>query len=349
MFFDSQTNNYRDVPVSVTMEDDPKNSDGNGERSDTDQEQGGALLLQVTMAAADTEGKNEMVADPTAYPSNESKAEASTSRTMPSDSIGSSSAADDEYVLQTPSLAASSDTRLQMQIERDFEELSEAERQRVYFDMRGEIFKAEKAATAASLDSSPTTTTTTTTTTTANEESNKFIASPVSESDLEALNVELLRLLESSEEQENNPFYQTISKTLSSSGSDFYANSAALRSKLLRAEHRNVKKAAKRAASFFSLLCELFGEKMLSRPIRLSDLSPTERQLQRKGFQQLFRFRDQSEFRKAGQERKQGSNLQLEDLESGAGRRIAGSFDLCRCVSTNEPTTDDETSKVSTH
>eukprot|EP00533_Pseudo-nitzschia_delicatissima_P003368 CAMPEP_0116092902 /NCGR_PEP_ID=MMETSP0327-20121206/8293_1 /TAXON_ID=44447 /ORGANISM="Pseudo-nitzschia delicatissima, Strain B596" /LENGTH=888 /DNA_ID=CAMNT_0003584365 /DNA_START=505 /DNA_END=3171 /DNA_ORIENTATION=+ len=329
------------------MEDDPKNSGGGndndndndndertGNSSDTDQERGGALLLQVTMAAADTEEKNEIVADPTAYPSNESKAEASTSRTMPSDSIGISGA-DDEYVLRRPSSAASSDKSLQLRIEQDFQELSEAERQQVYFDMRGEIFKAEKDASPDS-NSSP-----------ARNEAGRFIASPVSESDLAALNVELLRLLESSAEQENNPFYQTVFKTLTNSGSDLYANSAALRSKLLRAEHRDVKKAAKRTADFFSLLCELFGEKLLSRPMRLSDLSPTERQLQRKGFQQLFRFRDQSEYRKAGQELKQGSERQkLQDLDSGAGRRIAGSFDLCRCVSTNEPTMDDETSKT---
>eukprot|EP00531_Pseudo-nitzschia_arenysensis_P006253 CAMPEP_0116133384 /NCGR_PEP_ID=MMETSP0329-20121206/10075_1 /TAXON_ID=697910 /ORGANISM="Pseudo-nitzschia arenysensis, Strain B593" /LENGTH=884 /DNA_ID=CAMNT_0003628007 /DNA_START=557 /DNA_END=3211 /DNA_ORIENTATION=- len=320
------------------MEDDAKisrdgNTDnegtGNGSDTDHDQEQGGARLLQVTMAEADLETKEETVV------ANPEIAKGDTTKTAPGDSIGS---AEDEYVLQPPS-SVSNDKSLESQIERDFGELSEIERQQVYFDMRGEIFKAEpKTASGSSNTSLP-----------SMEDASKAITAPISESDLETLNSELLRLLENPEEQQKNPFYQSILKTISSSGSDFYANTPTLRSKLLRAEHNNIKKAAKRTADFFSLLCELFGEKLLSRPIKLSDLSATERQLQRKGYQQLFRFRDQSECRKSSnQERDKNleQKQELQGLDSGAGRRIAGSFDLCRCISTIEPATDDETSKT---
>ena len=347
MYSDPQTH-FRDVPVSVTMEDDAKNSrdgnsntdnEGTGNGSDTDhdqEQQGGARLLQVTMAEADPEtAKEESVAVAT-----EPEIKEKTIKAAPSDSIGS---AEDEYVLQPPS-SVSNDKSLENQIERDFQDLSEIERQQVYFDMRGEIFKAEPKTTSGSPDTPfpPT------------EGASKAITAPVSELDLEALNTELLRLLETPEEQQKNPFYQSIFKTISSSDSDFYANTPALRSKLLRAEHNNVQKAAKRTADFFSLLCELFGEKLLSRPIKLSDLSAAERQLQRKGYQQLFRFRDQSECRKSSSSSQEGerNNLEqqkqelLQGLDSGAGRRIAGSFDLCRCISTTEPAIDDETAKV---
>ncbi len=336
MYFDSQTH-YRDVPVSVTMEDDAKNSrdgsaniEGTGNGSDTDQEKGGPRILQVTMAEADPETKEETVTDPEIT-------KGDTTKTTLGDSVGS---ADDEYVLQPPS-SESIDKSLQNQIQRDFEALSEIERQQVYFDMRGEIFRDEpKTASASPGTPLP-----------LMEGASKAFTAPVTESDLDALNGELVRLLENPTEQENNPFYQTILKTISSSGSDFYANTPALRSKLLRAEHNNVKKAAKRTADFFSLLCELFGEKMLSRPIKLSDLSSTERQLQRKGYQQLFRFRDQSECRKSSQEREKNSEQkpELQGLDSGAGRRIAGAFDLCRCISATEPAIDNETAKVSKH
>jgi hypothetical protein len=76
-----------------------------------------------------------------------------------------------------------------------------------------------------------------------------------------------------------------------------------LRLKMLRAEHYNVERAAVRFANFLNLLLEVFGPSML-RSIHLTDLSEEDRQLQRRGAQQLFRFRDRS------------------------GRRIAGCFDV---------------------
>ena len=329
MFTDSH-NYFRDVPVSVTMEDDAK-VEQMGPSSDTDQEQRGARILQVNIASMDSEGKEGIAGGAGA-------SKVKTVRTEPDGSIDS-----DDYVLQSPS-AATGDKSLEMQIQRDFDGLTESERQKVYFDVRGDIFKAEPRTESDALA----------TPLPMIESTNKLMDSPVLESELEALNRELYLLLESSEKQENNPLYQTILKILSSSGPDFYANSAGFRSKMLRAEHKDTKKAAKRTADFLVLLCELFGEKLLSRPIRLSDLSSTDRQLQRKGYQQLFRFRDQMQHR--GKDQKQLSeqqlhqqqhlHQQLQELGTGAGRRIAGSFDLCRCISTIEPAIDDETSKV---
>ena len=174
---------------------------------------------------------------------------------------------------------------------------------------------------------------------------------PVSQDKIDALNNELLRLLDDPEEQQRNSYYERIRKTLTSSGSDFYANSFDFRKRFLRAERNDIKKAARRTADYLALLWESFGEKLLSRPILIADLSPTERQLQRKGYQQLFRFRDQSLHRNQTSEQKQGTKQQpqqqLQDLDNGAGRRIAGSFDLCRCLSHTEPAIDDETTKVS--
>jgi hypothetical protein len=76
-----------------------------------------------------------------------------------------------------------------------------------------------------------------------------------------------------------------------------------VRLKMLRAEHYNCERAALRFAHFLNLLQEVFGPTML-RPIYLSDLTEEDRQFQRRGTHQLFRFRDHS------------------------GRRIAGCFDV---------------------
>ena len=290
-----QTTYFGDVPVSVTMEDDAKNSPQDGE---TNPEETAARILQVNIGTT--------------------KVETTTASTE-----------SDDYVLQAP-------ISLESQIQRDFEGLSEGERQRVRFDMRGQQVFEEGASAPQAI-----------------EEISKIVDSSISDTELEALDRELHLILDNPDEQQSNPSYQTIGKKLSASGSDFYANSHNFRSKLLRAEHRDIPKAAKRTANYLSLLCELFGEELLSRPIQLSDLNASERQLQRKGFQQLFRFRDQSEHRheqQKQQEENQDEQQQpprLQDLANGAGRRIAGSFDFCRCVSTMEPEIDDETAKVS--
>ena len=83
-----------------------------------------------------------------------------------------------------------------------------------------------------------------------------------------------------------------------------YVKDPQLRLKMLRAENYDVGAAALRLANFLKFLQEIFGPYLLMRPIQLVDLSPEERQLQRKGLQQLFKFRDQT------------------------GRRIMGCFDV---------------------
>ena len=336
-----------DLPVSVTMEDDPKNppSDNeNGNDSDTTVKEGrSARLLQVTMATVCEEGNEQLVgADISGDIADASSKHSKEARASSTDAIAPFTGAadpstEDGYVLQPPT-AISIDRSLEMQIERDVESLSESERQEMHFDMHGNDLKGASNSTAG-LDLAS-----------LYEKIQQDIDAPVSQDKIESLNLELLRLLEDPKEQQRNSNYERIRKILTSSGSDFYANSFDFRRKFLRAERNNIKKAARRTADYLALLWESFGEKVLSRPILLSDLSPTERQLQRKGHQQLFRFRDQSLHRSHASEPKQAPDKQqerLQDLDSGAGRRIAGSFDLCRCVSHTEAEIDDETTKVS--
>jgi hypothetical protein len=314
------------------------NGNGNGNDSDTSvREQQAARLLQVTMATLDTEGKEEIEGNINGgFADADADADANAVGTFPG---AGSASTEDEYILQPPN-AATGDKSLAMQIERDLEHLSERERQQVYYDMRGEVFKAEprNASSSAAADSMSLM---------MNDIYHQASDSSVSETEIESLNRELFRLLEDPQEQQKNPVYKEIVKILSSSGSDFYANSIGFRTKLLRAELNDVRKAAKRTAGYLALLWESFGKKSLSRPIRLSDLSPAERQLQRKGYQQLFRFRDQSPYSRQAQEQEQKqSSDQLQNLDTGAGRRIAGSFDLCRCIRTTEPAIDDAHAKV---
>jgi hypothetical protein len=266
-------------------------------------------------------------------------------------SAANNSGAEDDYILQHPYAAATGDKSLEIQIERDLEDLSESERQQVYYDMRGEVFKAARTVSGSS-SSVAADLTTMNGSVLYNQASND---ASVSVTEIESLNRELFRLLEDPQEQQKNPVYKDIAKILSSSGSDFYANSIGFRTKLLRAELSDARKAARRTAGYLALLWESFGEKSLSRPIGLSDLSPTERQLQRRGYHQLFRFRDQSQYSRIQaheQQQEQQSpeeqlqEHQLRDVDTGAGRRIAGSFDLCRCISTTEPAIDDAAAKV---
>lgn len=386
MYYTTQNSFADDVPVSVTMEDEPKvsrdgngNGNGNGNGSDaSDQEQQppnhGPRLLQVTLAPLEREGAEEEIGGAAAVGNNKAdgvEAAAAVVTAQPQQeqpqqeqppqfpstaaavATGADGTTEDEYVLQSPS-AANDDKSLELQIARDLQELTEQQRHQVYLDMRGEIFKAEPR-----------------TSTTTNAESlippttiDRPIDAPVTEEELESLNTELYRLLKDPAEQQKNPLYEKLFETLSSSGSNYYANSTGFRTKLFRAEHRDVQKAAKRTADYLTLLWESFGPDLLSRPIKLSDLSPTERQLQRKGYQQLFKFRDQSKVRNSNgpdpkppqpsepeapsekSSQPQQSQKPLSDLDTGAGRRIAGSFDLCRCISTTEPAIDDETAKV---
>jgi hypothetical protein len=99
---------------------------------------------------------------------------------------------------------------------------------------------------------------------------------------------------------QTRPEYQTLVSALEYD----YVKDQQLRLKMLRAENYDVRMAALRLANFFKLLQEIFGPYLLMRPIQLLDLTQQERQLQRKGLQQLFKFRDQT------------------------GRRIMGCFDV---------------------
>jgi len=314
MYIDPNTYIKDAVPVSVTMEDDNPKDPGRPNRSDSDstnpQDQS-ARLLQVNMATeVDVVDTREDLAN----------------NGKPTTAITAPATTDDDYILQSPNGATNDSGSIEAQLQHDLQGLTGLERQQVHCDIRGEVFRPESSSSAeADLDSNAT-----------------------QQTDLESLNSELFRLLEDPSEQEKNPLYTNIAKTLSSSGSDFYANSVGFRTKLLRAACGDIPKAAKRTADYLSLLWESFGEPLLSRPIVLLDLSPSERQLQRKGYQQLFRFRDQSRYRRQAseeQQQDQQENPQF-DQSAGAGRRIAGSFDLCRCDNSIEPAMNEEISKV---
>jgi hypothetical protein len=58
--------------------------------------------------------------------------------------------------------------------------------------------------------------------------------------------------------------------------------------------------AASRLANYLTMLQDVFGSHLLKRPIQLVDLSVEERQLQRGGLYQLFKFRDHSDRRIMG-------------------------------------------------
>ena len=376
-----------EIPTNTRSSADRNNGHSTGTDSDSSvREQQAARLLQVTMATIDThththtdtpththtqtqhEGREEIGGGITinTINTNDSSFAAVDANANPdadaSDGVGTifpgaagsaanNSGAEDDYILQGPYAAATGDKSLEIQIERDLEDLSESERQQVYYDMRGEVFKAARTVSGSS-SSVAADLTTMNGSVLYHQASND---ASVSVTEIESLNRELFRLLEDPQEQQKNPVYKDIAKILSSSGSDFYANSIGFRTKLLRAELSDARKAARRTAGYLALLWESFGEKSLSRPIGLSDLSPTERQLQRRGYHQLFRFRDQSQYSRIQaheQQQEQQSpeeqlqEHQLRDVDTGAGRRIAGSFDLCRCISTTEPAIDDAAAKV---
>ena len=344
-----------EIPKNIRSSADGNNGNSTGNNSDTS----AVRLLQVTMATIDTqhEGKEEIgdgnfnSINGSSFASVDADASNVLGTTFPGVAGSAANCVTEyDYILHTPNAAATGDKSLEIQIERDLEDLSETERQQVYYDMRGEVFKAARTVSGSS--SSVAADLTTVNGSVYHQASSD---TSVSATEIESLNRELFRLLEDPQEQQKNPVYKDIAKILSSSGSDFYANSIGFRTKLLRAELNDIRKAAKRTAGYLALLWESFGEKLLSRPIRLSDLSPTERQLQRKGYQQLFRFRDQSQYSRQAQEQQeqeqqspeeQEQEHQLQDFDTGAGRRIAGSFDLCRCTSTTEPAIDDATAKV---
>mmetsp|Transcript_23026 Transcript_23026/g.54361 ORF Transcript_23026/g.54361 Transcript_23026/m.54361 type:complete len:973 (+) Transcript_23026:86-3004(+) len=306
---------------------------------DTDNRSGqGARLLQVTMAGVDPEEKELIGGD--------GSIEAAVTAASASAAFPSSS---EDFVLQSPipETEVTDDRKFEMRIDQDRQKLDEIDRKRVDFDLRSGGIQSK-----ASVSSVARTT----------EGSGSSILPPPSV-DMEALKMqteslgqELTRLLGDSEEQKKNPLYKTIGEVLTSADSNFYANSFGFRTKLLRAEHFDVEKAAKRTADYLTLLWESFGKEILGRPIQLSDLTTAERQLQRKGYQQLFRFRDQSKPKQSNrssgsstnnsQDQSQEQYQQQNRINTEAGRRIAGSFDLCRCTNTSEPAIENEISKL---
>lgn len=318
---------YEPLPVGVvTMEDEEDVADQAIPASSSSGNEQAARLLQVTIVGGGAEE----------HPSNATANELGTAM------FASATNGADEYLLQSPD-SISRGKSLEQQIEREIEELTEVERKQVQFDL-GMPITATKVDDFAAAEVSSSTSSSVST-------KNRVAAPPSTDtaslvSETKSLGEELLRLLEDPNARDTNPLYPQIAKTLRSSGSDddLYANSVKFRTKLLRAEHYDVKKAARRTAAYLSLLWESFGEELLGRPIRLSDLTPSERQLQRKGHQQIFRFRDQAKLKEEHDSTK--LDRYTRDINPQAGRRIAGSFDLCRCTSTDEPAIDNENSKV---
>lgn len=105
------------------------------------------------------------------------------------------------------------------------------------------------------------------------------------EADVDSLGRELHRVVQSRPE-----FMHLLGPALDGD----VATDRHLRRRMLRAEHHDVRNAAVRLAGYLSLLQEAFGPDMMARPIRLADLTPAERQLQRRGTHQLFKFRDEA-------------------------------------------------------
>lgn len=117
--------------------------------------------------------------------------------------------------------------------------------------------------------------------------------SPLNIIEMELFDQELRKLLHI------HPVYQELIPSLEND----YVKDLELRSKMLMAENYDCERAAFRLAQYLKLLHEMFGPYLLARPIQLVDLTAEERQLQRRGLQQLFKFRDH------------------------VGRRIVGCFD----------------------
>lgn len=73
-----------------------------------------------------------------------------------------------------------------------------------------------------------------------------------------------------------------------------YVNDVDFRLRFLRTRLFDAKKSASKLVAFLDMVCYLFGEYALQRPIRLSDFSESEMQVVRTGNLQLLPFRDRS-------------------------------------------------------
>ncbi|KAG7369551.1 hypothetical protein IV203_027297 [Nitzschia inconspicua] len=150
-------------------------------------------------------------------------------------------------------------SRIEALITKEIEALSDRERQQVENDIKGQSLSPSSKLTAPGLPSVP------------------------SVSQHQAImDAELHKLFHM------HPAYQELIPSLEYD----YVKDSQLRLKMLVAENYNSVQAALRLAKFLKLLKETFGPFLLARPIQLVDLTAEERQLQRRGLQQLFRFRD---------------------------------------------------------
>ena len=306
------------------------------------QQQQAALLLQVRIEEDEQQHQQQQRNTPSTTAASDAAADAAAVEG------GTVSTEDEQDQQQTTTTTAAN--ILEDQIQHELSSLTDIERKQVDLDLCG-INPAGAATLHRATGPSSN-----------GVGSNSFIDSTTEalllKIETESLGRELFRILQDPIEQQQNPIYSKLLFILKQDTADcnFYTNSIDFRIKLLRAEHYDVKKAAKRTVKYMCLLYESFGDdSILKRKISLKDLTPLERSLQRKGYQQLFRFRDQSSTSttnintntNAPQIRQLQHQSNNPQYQAGGGRRIAGSFDLCRCSSTCEPAIDNEKSKVS--
>ena len=149
-------------------------------------------------------------------------------------------------------------------IEREVEHLSEEERQIIIRDVQGVL--------PSNSNSSPT----------------SFLSSPLhllpNDNLLPSFQHTLQHEIQNLQMQSN----EDLISVLSSSG---LANDTDLQKKMLLAEYNDVPCAVNRLIGYFRLLQDVLGPKT-SRAVSLEDMSEQDRQLQRKGTIQLFKFRD---------------------------------------------------------
>jgi len=77
-------------------------------------------------------------------------------------------------------------------------------------------------------------------------------------------------------------------------GTGTYVNDTEFRMRFLRSELFDARKAATKLVDYLDVVCDLFGEYALQRPIQLSDFTEDEMQVFRIGNLQLLPFRDRS-------------------------------------------------------
>ena len=120
------------------------------------------------------------------------------------------------------------------------------------------------------------------------EETPELIARSLSELEHE------LSLIPRERKEKYELFRQRYGTRDSSQIGGSYVNDVDFRLRFLRLRLFNAKKSARKMVAFLDMVCDLFGEYALQRPIRLSDFSEFEMQVIRAGNLQLLPFRDRS-------------------------------------------------------